>query len=73
METIQITCKGCNTTHTVERTEEIPVEATSMGCNWCPDCEDEPEENYNEWYYLATEKEVVEVNLENQLELSFNE
>jgi hypothetical protein len=31
-------------------TNEIPKHVVSMGCNWCPDCEDRAEDYYEEWY-----------------------
>lgn len=50
MITINITCEGCDKTHKVRRTPEIPDHVVSMGCNWCPVCEDKAEEHYEEWY-----------------------
>ena len=37
-------------THEVGRTSEIPNHVISMGCNWCPSCEDDADEYYEEWY-----------------------
>ncbi|MEO9474154.1 MAG: hypothetical protein ABJG41_01425 [Cyclobacteriaceae bacterium] len=50
MSTMKITCDTCNTTHTVDRTPEIPSHVVSMGCNWCPKCEDKADDYYEEWY-----------------------
>jgi len=50
MARINITCDTCHETHEVTRTNEIPKTAISMGCNWCPDCEDKAEDYYTEWY-----------------------
>lgn len=47
---INITCDLCYTTHEVERTREIPENVISMGCNWCPKCEDKATDYYEEWY-----------------------
>lgn len=51
MAKINITCEGCSTTtHSVDRTPEIPKDVISMGCNWCPKCEDKADDYYDEWY-----------------------
>lgn len=50
MATIKITCDTCHKTHEVNRTNEIPDHVVSMGCNWCPECEDRAEDYYEEWY-----------------------
>jgi len=50
MTTINITCDGCGMTHTVRRTPEIPDWVISMGCNWCPNKDCIPDEDYEEWY-----------------------
>lgn len=49
MNTINITC-DCGVIHAVRRTSEIPEWVISMGCNWCPACDDYPTEDYEEWY-----------------------
>lgn len=48
--TINITCDACSMVHSVRRTPEIPAHVISMGCNWCPNCEDRAEGYYEEWY-----------------------
>jgi ssDNA-binding Zn-finger/Zn-ribbon topoisomerase 1 len=50
MTRINITCETCGKVHNVIRTSEIPDNVTSLGCNWCPDCEDRAEGYYEEWY-----------------------
>jgi hypothetical protein len=50
MATIKITCETCHKTHEVTKTNEIPEHVVSMGCNWCPECEDRAEDYYEEWY-----------------------
>lgn len=50
MATIKITCDTCHKTHEVTRTNEIPEHVVSMGCNWCPSCEDKAQDYYEEWY-----------------------
>ena len=49
MKTIKINC-DCGLTHEVRRDKISPESAISMGCNWCPDCEDIADDYYNEWY-----------------------
>ena len=50
MNRINITCDTCSLVHDVPRTPEIPSHVVSMGCNWCPACEDRAEDYYEEWY-----------------------
>lgn len=50
MSRINITCETCGLVHDVRRTPEIPKNVFSMGCNWCPVCEDRAEDYYEEWY-----------------------
>lgn len=47
---IIMTCKGCGEIHTLMRTPEIPDRIENMGCNWCPDCQDNAREDYREWH-----------------------
>lgn len=49
MQTIKMNC-DCGKVHEVHRDNEAPKNAISMGCNWCPDCEDTADDYYNEWY-----------------------
>lgn len=49
MQKIKINC-DCGLTHEVTRDKEAPKTAISMGCNWCPDCEDTAQDYYEEWY-----------------------
>jgi len=65
MDAINIKCQGCGKTHQVSRTKEIPNEATSMWCNWCPEC-DNIDEDYLEGYNFDTPKEQTP---QNQLQL----
>ena len=60
MSTIQMKCEGhnCFKEHTVKRDNDAPENATSMGCNWCPSCEDENAYGYwEEWYNFDDEGE----------------
>jgi hypothetical protein len=50
MKKINITCDTCHITHSVNRTKEIPDNVISMGCNWCPNCEEKAQDYYEEWY-----------------------
>lgn len=68
MKTLKINCDGCGITHDVNRDSEAPETATSMGCNWCPNCEDSAEDYYNEWYNY-NESDDTETNDPNQLML----
>lgn len=69
--TIKITCETCNKTHEVSRTSEIPEHVVSMGCNWCPDCEDMAEDYYEEWYNENDEVNGDEDIPNNQLTMPF--
>lgn len=50
MVKIRITCDHCNGSFLTKRTKEIPPEVTQLFCNWCPLCEDEAEDYYDERY-----------------------
>lgn len=50
MSKIKINCDCCHKTNEVNRDKTAPVNAISMGCNWCPNCEDRADDYYNEWY-----------------------
>lgn len=50
MRTIKIHCQNCQSTHEVNRTDEVPLEAISMKCNYCPLCEHSADDYYKEWY-----------------------
>lgn len=54
---INITCDGCKKTWEVERTSEIPDNVVSMGCNWCPACEDKATDYYEEWYNESDDRD----------------
>lgn len=70
-EKINITCDTCHTTHSVDRTKEIPKNIISMGCNWCPLCEDRAEDYYEEWYNDSDDKESTPEIPDNQLSMPF--
>lgn len=70
MTTINITCDTCKKSTEVRRTNEIPAHVISMGCNWCPFCEDRAEEDYEEWYNESDEGEVPPIP-DNQLTMPF--
>jgi len=48
-EEIKMNC-DCGKVHKVYRDNSAPKNAISMGCNWCPDCEDTAEDYFTEWY-----------------------
>jgi hypothetical protein len=48
--TIKINCDTCGEIHEVKRDKKAPDNAVSMGCNWCPNCEDKADDYYDEWY-----------------------
>lgn len=48
--TIQLQCDHCHKVHEVKRTSEIPAWVVSLGCNWCPACEDEADDYWQEYY-----------------------
>ena len=65
MNTIKITCEGCGKVHEVRRTNEIPDNVISMGCNWCPDCS--AKEDYMEWYNFINDEDSDDDVPDNQL------
>lgn len=52
MASININC-DCGKVHEVTRDSDTPNNAISMGCNWCPFCEDTADSYYNEWYNFS--------------------
>ena len=68
---MNITCDTCHKTHSVRRTSEIPEHVISMGCNWCPECEDRAKEYYEEWYNESESGEQPEPVPDNQLVMPF--
>ena len=73
MSKIKITCDTCCEIHEVSRTNEIPKHVISMGCNWCPNCEDRAKSYYKEWYnYTDEDNENIGDNIpDNQLVMPF--
>ena len=57
MEKYNTTCDNCNHTHSVDRTSEIPKHVVSMGCNWCPKCEYDADDYYDEWYNESDDRD----------------
>jgi len=57
---INITCDHCNSTHLVSRTNEIPNNVVALACNWCPNCEDEIDCDYEERYVLVEEEKQID-------------
>lgn len=51
MDLIKINC-DCGKIHEVRKDNSAPKNAISIGCNWCPDCEDTAQDYYHEWYNL---------------------
>lgn len=49
MEAIKMNC-DCGQIHIVTKDRSAPENAISMGCNWCPCCEDSAEDYFTEWY-----------------------
>lgn len=60
MENIKINC-DCGKIHQVRKDKSAPKSAISMGCNWCPDCEDIAEDYYHEWYNFNDENGSKEI------------
>ncbi len=50
MERINLTCETCGIVHDLRKTDEIPKHVFFMRCNWCPDCEDQAKDYYQEWW-----------------------
>ena len=71
MEAIKMNC-DCGKVHDVKKDNSTPKNAISMGCNWCPDCEDTAEDYYQEWYNLdeGNDNKIIEPDVpDNQLML----
>jgi len=64
---IKMHCQGCKTTHIVYIDINAPEGVTSMSCNWCPLCEDDADNYFEEWYNYSEPE--PEINDPNQLTL----
>lgn len=75
MNKINIACENCGMVHEVRRTNEIPDWVISMGCNWCPNKDCHPQEDYEEWYNPKNEGDELPVEPipvgDNQLTMPF--
>lgn len=50
MTTITLFCETCHYKHKLDKTSEIPEHINFMRCNWCPNCDDLAQGDYNEWW-----------------------
>lgn len=50
MEQIRLHCDHCHTNYDCEKTPEIPAHVFVLRCNWCPKCEDEVNEVWEQWW-----------------------
>lgn len=67
MAKILIKCDGCKGEFQTDRTPEIPENCTYLTCNWCPICEDNADDYYNEEYHyeeLPTEPDPNQIKLD---------
>jgi len=62
MRVIVVECENCGLKHGVNRTVEIPDDVTSLLCNWCPECEDDATDYYNEKYVYTPIVEPIDPN-----------
>ena len=59
---IKIHYNGCGSDFETNRTKEIPADATSLVCNWCPICEDKAIDYYMEEYRYLELDEIKDPN-----------
>jgi hypothetical protein len=50
MTNITLHCETCHTAHELPKTPEIPEHIFVLHCNWCPKCEDQAQDYYEEWW-----------------------
>lgn len=50
MQTITMTCETCHKVYQLDKTNELPAHVFTMHCNWCPACEDQAVDYYEEWW-----------------------
>ena len=50
MGKLKFTCENCSHSFEVELTIDIPNGAVAGWCNYCPRCEDEMQDYYDEWF-----------------------
>ena len=68
---IKMTCEGCNEVYDLRKTSEIPDHVFFMRCNWCPSCEINAKEDYEEWYDENESGEPEQPTPDNQLCMPF--
>ena len=47
---IKLTCRNCGKSWNIEKTEDVPENATGIICNYCSYCEFFMQEDYKEEY-----------------------
>jgi len=50
MDKIKFVCEHCNHSMDIEITKEMPHGTVAGWCNYCPKCEDEMGDYYDEWF-----------------------
>lgn len=50
MSKIQLTCQTCQHVYDLNKTPELPAHVFFMKCNWCPLCEDQADDYWQEWW-----------------------
>jgi hypothetical protein len=75
--TIEIHCDGCKAIHTVQRTLDIHPRAKRLGCNWCPKCEENATDYYQEWTVFSgprrnREREILNRRFPKQEQINFD-
>jgi len=62
---IVLKCDQCEVEHKIKRTAEIPKEAISMRCNYCPNCSYIKKDQYEETFIYpkikAIKKEEIKI------------
>ena len=50
MKTIEVRCRGCKRVFNNFRLKDIPDNVDYIACNFCPECEDNANDYWKEWY-----------------------
>ncbi len=70
---IEMRCRGCKKEYTVTRTLDIPENIDRLECNWCPDCEDQAQEDWTEyWIRKWRRKNAMRTRFGIQLKIGYN-
>ena len=64
-------CLHCNSIFLLDKTPELPANVAEIEVNWCPNCQDDATEAYNETYIYETKKTKLKNVCKAQIKIKF--